>query len=72
MSFTSRVSFTGLQGFHVNDKVQVCKLVRVVPGRVEGRHEHLLLGHLTLQWLEGRGHHALELGALLPPVGVKE
>jgi len=72
LSFTRRISFTGFQGFHVNDKVQVCELVRVVTGRVEGRHEHFLLGHLALQGLQGGGDHALELGTLLPPVGVKE
>ena len=61
-----------LEGLHVDDKVELAELVRVVPGGVGGGHEHLLLGHLALYRLHGAGDHAFELGSGPSAVSVEE
>ena len=48
-----------LQRLHVDDEVEVCKLVRVVPGRVEGGDKDLVLqklGRITTQKEKVKGN----------------
>ena len=47
-------------------------MVCVVPPGVEGGDEHLVLGDLTLQGLQGGRDNALELWALLSSVSIKQ